>query len=161
VAYARNTKVSVEKSRQDVERVLARYGGRMLATFMPDEGVVLVFEVNVGKAKRMVRFTVPVPRREQVQGRGRIAAEERFERAVKQRWRVLILLLKAKFEAVGAGVKTFDEEFLADVVTHSGQTVGDMTLPKLRDAYAKEGMPMQALPSPAPAPLLLTAGQEG
>lgn len=165
--YASNTRVSVEKSRQDVERLVAKYQGRIMAVFMPDDAVVLVLAFGKrdpakNTAERMVRLTVPLPTREKIaNARRQDAIDARYAQAVRGRWRLLLLLLKAKLEAVANKVRTFDEEFLADVVTHSGRTVGDMTIPSLREAYAAEGMPTQALPPAAPTARQLTAGNGG
>jgi len=46
-----------------------------------------------------------------------LAAEER------RRWLALLLVIKAKLEAVESGIITFEEEFLAHVVMPDGRTV--------------------------------------
>lgn len=79
-----------------------------------------------------VRITVPLPDKADRQfwvtdtGRDRsesVALKE-WEQACKQKYRALSLVVKAKLEAVEAGITTFEEEFMAHLVLPGGQTVG-------------------------------------
>lgn len=59
-------------------------------------------------------------------GRKRYNQVERrreWEQACRAKWRALLLIVKAKLEAVAQGISTVEREFLADVVTINGQTV--------------------------------------
>jgi hypothetical protein len=55
----------------------------------------------------------------------------------------LALCIKAKLEAVEAGIVTFDEEFFAHIVLPGGQTVGERLIPEL--GRALEGRPLPPL----------------
>ena len=83
-------------------------------------------------------------------GRSRSAAAQReeFERAQRQRWRALLLVIKAKLEAVEAGITTVDDEFLAHIlVPGTDQTVGGSVGPDVARAYEVRGhRPLLALP---------------
>ncbi len=57
----------------------------------------------------------------------------------RRRWRQLSSLIKAKLEAVDAGIVTFDEEFLAYMVMPGGETVFEASLPGIAAAYAADG----------------------
>jgi hypothetical protein len=147
--YAAATRVSVEQSRVQLERLIAKYGGQPLAAFTPEDKIVLFFRVGrLDTGDRVLRFVIPVPPLEQFRARrgGRGGEVERRAQAVRQRWRVLLLLLKAKFEAVQVGAASFDEEFLGYIVTHSGSTVADQMVKALQTAYTNEGMPRPMLP---------------
>jgi hypothetical protein len=50
-------------------------------------------------------------------------------------------VIKAKLEAVQAGIVTFEEEFLAHILLPSGETVGEWATPQLEDIYEAGGMP--------------------
>ena len=52
-----------------------------------------------------------------------------------ERSRALALAVKAKLEAVEAGIAEFEDEFLAYVVLPSGETVGDTARPAIAKAY--------------------------
>jgi hypothetical protein len=43
-------------------------------------------------------------------------AQRAWEQAVRQRWRALVLVIKAKLEAVESGITSFEDEFLAHTV---------------------------------------------
>ena len=75
------------------------------------------------------------------------AREAAYNQAVRQRWRALLLVIKAKLEAVDAGISTLEEEFLAATVLPDNRTVGAWLLPQLDRAYASGKLPPM-LPSP-------------
>jgi hypothetical protein len=56
--------------------------------------------------------------------------------ATRQRWRALVLVLKAKLEAVASGISTVESEFLAGIVLPNGMTLGQAVLPRLSDAVS-------------------------
>jgi hypothetical protein len=60
------------------------------------------------------------------------------DQAVRERWRamvlVIMLVIKAKLGVVRSGISTLEEEFLANVVTDSGRTVGEILVPRLSEA---------------------------
>lgn len=66
------------------------------------------------------------------------------------RRRALALVVKAKLEAVAAGITEFDDEFLAHLILPNGTTVGDHVRPAIQHAYETGQMPtaLLALPSP-------------
>jgi hypothetical protein len=68
-----------------------------------------------------------------------------LDQAIRQRWRALLLVIKAKLEAVQGGITEFDAEFLPHIVLPDGQTVGDWIIPQVNTAYELGEMP-QALP---------------
>lgn len=137
--YAERTGVSTEKSKAEIERTLIRYGACKFASAWSDEKAMIQFEMN----NRMVRFTLPVPSKDDPNflltptGRDRSpdAAFREWEQSCRQRWRALALAIKAKLEAVEAGITIFDEEFLAHIVLPTGETVGEFMLPQIDSVY--------------------------
>ena len=129
--YARNTSVPVDRSKAEIERTLARYGAEKFGYLVDRGESVIGFEVR-GRAVRM-RLSMPEkpPASSGRAARGARAAEVKHERAVRQRWRALALVVKAKLEAIESGIATFDDEWLAYLVTKSGTTVGEQVLPQL------------------------------
>lgn len=69
------------------------------------------------------------------------AAEKAHQQAVRQRWRVLALIVKAKLEATETGIITFEEEFLSYIVLPDNSTVGEYMLPQIESAYQNGEMP--------------------
>lgn len=77
---------------------------------------------------RKVRFTLPLPDEAEAEfhrtphrrtRRSSDAALKAWEQACRQRRRALLLAIKAKLEAVAAGIAQFEDEFLAYVVDPS------------------------------------------
>jgi hypothetical protein len=64
-----------------------------------------------------------------------------YEKATRQRWRALALVIKAKLEAVESGITIFEDEFLAHIVLPDGSTAGDWMRPQIAKAYDKNKMP--------------------
>jgi hypothetical protein len=139
VRYAANTKVSSDKSRQEIEAILVRYGASGFIRWA-DDSAVIAFRYN----EKNIKFVLPLPDRNskkfthtESRGRLRHPDDQRkvYEQAVKQRWRALALSIKAKLEAVESGIATFEEEFLPYIVIHDGMTVAQWLLPQLNDFY--------------------------
>lgn len=144
--YASNTQVSSDKSRMEIERTLRRYGADHFGYMTGPGNAVIGFQ----SGGRRVKFTVPMPDRTSREfthtatGRPRKnqnAQEQEWEKACRQRWRALALCVKAKLEAVEAGITTFEEEFMAHIVLPDGSTMADQALPYIEAAYTKNSMP--------------------
>ena len=142
--YASKTTVSVEKSKEEVMTILRRYGCDGFGSFERKDGACVVFEIN----KLSISITVPLPGREEFQetetGKARTesAITREYDQAVKQRWRALLLAIKAKLEAVECGISTIEKEFMPFVVMPDGRTLAEHIQPQLQE-YATSGkMPL-------------------
>jgi hypothetical protein len=147
--YAADTDVSSTRSRDEIERTLVRYGASEFAYGWSSGRAVISFV----KEDRQVRFELPLPDRQSNEflltpskkwARSDAEAEKAYEQAVKQRWRALALVVKAKLEAITAGISTFEEEFLSHIVV-GDRTVGQHVLPRLQAAI-DSNRPMALLP---------------
>lgn len=148
--YAADTSVSSERSRAEIERTLTRWGA---AKFMYgwDSGNPASAIVGFVIRDRQIRFMLTMPDRNSPEftmsahkpPRPRTPAqrEDAYEQAVRQRWRALNLVIKAKLEAVESGISTFDSEFLAQLVLPNGQTVGDAVVPRIIEGIETNRMP--------------------
>jgi hypothetical protein len=155
--YASDTSVSVDRSRLEIERILERYGASSFMYARTEEASVVAFVVDVGDGqRRQVRFVMPMPDRDDPRiartptGKRRDASSmlREFERAQRQRWRALALVIKAKLEAVASGVSEFESEFLAHIVLPDGTTVAEFMRPQIATAYETGKMPRLGLPAP-------------
>lgn len=144
--YAENTSVSSEASRAEIERILFRYGATGFGYMVQPSRAQIMFEIG----NRRIRFTLVLPDRtdrsfthtpERGRERTSAAAEQAYEQAVRQSWRALALVIKAKLEAVAAGITTIEDEFLAHTVLPSGATVGEWARPQIAQVYASGRMP--------------------
>lgn len=137
--YAEHTKVPVSRSRDEVERTLVRYGAKGLFVGQ-DEGIAVIgFRLQKDGAVRVANVKVILP----IESDCHSKAE--FERRLRRSWRVLVMTLKAKLEAVESGISTFDKEFLADLVLGDGSTIGEFMLPQVDEVY-RDGKSPKLLP---------------
>lgn len=129
--YAAKTEVTSSRSREEIEHTLERYGATSFA-YGNEPGRAMIGFV---KDDRTIRFVLPLPDRSAREfthtPTGKVAAETamraKYEQAVRQKWRALALMVKAKLEAVESGIVTFEQEFLAHTVLPSGRTVFEET----------------------------------
>lgn len=154
--YAAGTDVTPDRSRAEIERVLERYGA--------DE-----FQYTVGRARaqiaflmhdRLVQLLLPLPAKDdpkylrtptgRARDRASDAALSAWEQDVRQAWRALSLVIKAKLEAVEAGIVTFEQEWAMHFVLPDGSTVAERVLPGIEQAYATGDVPA-LLPPTRPA----------
>lgn len=150
--FAAQTDVPSERSRAEIDKTLARYKATGFMYGWSEQGAVIAFEMN----GRRIRFDLTLPARnskefQRTPGRGLMRSsaqiEAAYEQAVRQRWRALALVIKAKLEAVESGISVFEEEFLANIVMPNNQKVGQWMIPQIAQAYASGKMPPM-LPKP-------------
>lgn len=143
--FAAATDVTSARSRDEIEATLVRYGASAFMYGWTGTQAQLSFDIN----GRRVRFTLPLPDRnrrefthtpERGLPRNAAAQASAYDQAVRQRWRALALVVKAKLEAVDAGITGFDEEFLSQIVVGE-QTVGEAVIPQLQAAIAEHTPP--------------------
>ncbi len=145
--YAKNTNVSSELSRIEIEKILIRYGAENFAYAMTAGKALIGFAMN----ERQVKFILPLPIKEDYSKSptGRARTEngmlEAWEQACRQRWRALKLVIQAKLEAVECGISVFEDEFMANIVLPDGRTVSDFMTPQIDAAYQLQAPP-QMLP---------------
>ncbi|MEW8228634.1 MAG: hypothetical protein AB2748_23150 [Candidatus Thiodiazotropha endolucinida] len=144
MAYAEKTTVSTEKSRAEIERILQRYGADQFMYGWNEDSAVVAFRAE----GRQIRFSLPMPDRKERRfthhSRGMRtpdAAMKEWEQACRQRWRALALVIKAKLEAVEAGIAVFEDEFMANIVLPNGTTVSQFMRPQIATAYETGDMP--------------------
>lgn len=138
MSYAQRTSVPADRSRADIEHLLQRAGAdQFVVGWSGDTEARVQCRVNA----KFLRFVLPMPPREE----RRFRSQQKYEQEVRRRWRALVLVVKAKLEAVASGISTFEEEFLAHIVMPDGKTVADHARPMIESAY-KSGKVVPLLP---------------
>lgn len=143
MTYAANTDVSPDRSKAEIERTLMRYGADGFMYGWEGDRAIIAFR----SMERRVKFVLPMPNPNEElfrltptgKERSKSAWEAEYNKAIRQRWRAMALVIKAKLEAVEAGIVTFEEEFLAHLVLPSGETVGERTIKQYRKVIAEGG----------------------
>lgn len=142
--YAKNTQVQSGRSRDEIERTLTRYGAQGFIYGWQDNQAAIAFQMN-GKH---VKFIIPMPDRLEFKrtptGRTRSASQinAEHEKAIRQKWRALGLVIKAKLEAVESGITCFEDEFMAHIVLPDGQTVGAWMRPQIESCNMPKLLPI-------------------
>jgi hypothetical protein len=135
MTYAARTDVPVAKTRTEIEALLRKVkASRIIHVDEPSEAIVM-FNLE----GRLIRFTIPVPEN----------ANDQRRRSI---WRAILLVIKAKIEAVAQGITTVEQEWLAHVVLPDGQTVAQWIEPQLQIAYEAGAMPSTPLLLEGPKP---------
>lgn len=130
MSFAEGTSVPVGKTRAEIETLVTRYGaGRFASGWDKDNKAAISFTAN----GRLVRFTLQLvddetakkktPRRHSWQSVTEVQWRKWKDAETRRLWRCLLLAIKAKLEVVASGIATFDEEFLAHIVTPENVTV--------------------------------------
>lgn len=146
MAYAEKTSVSVSRTKADIEDLIQRYGADQFVSGYKGNIAVIGFSM----AGRQIKFILPLPDKAAREywytpGRGQKRTEEAantaWEQACRSRWRALYLIVKAKLEAVEAGISTVEREFFYDIVLPDGRTAGEWMAPQIETAYQTGQMP--------------------
>lgn len=154
MSYAEGTSVSVERSKAEIDALLAKHGAAQRLMGADDErGEAYVLFTIAG---RQVRLHIPLPKlgdfaiperprdwakrtaglQRQWEETQRERRAKAYEQACRERWRAMLLLIKAKLEAIALGISTAEREFLADIALPDGRTVHSFLEEGLRQAYA-------------------------
>lgn len=146
-AYASKTSVTVSRSRDEIERVLLRFGATAQMWGRDDEvGIVLV---RFRRRARGYEFRLQLPRIEEFEltptGKYRskdvqLKAREQEER---RRFRSLANYIKATLDAVDSGIIDFETAFLPHLLLPTGETLARRLEPEIERAL--EGGPAPSL----------------
>jgi hypothetical protein len=142
--YAAQTSVSSDRSRAEIEALLRKHGATGFVYGWQDEGGKALARIEFLMKTRHLRFTVVLPDLmdfSRTPGGRRMRRPDdchrAWEQACRSSWRALLLIIKAKLEAIAVGVSVFDQEFLAFVVMQDGKTIGDLVIPQLTTGRVK------------------------
>lgn len=128
MSFAARTKVPVEKTRMEIEGLVRKYGAKGFVAGWHGSAARIEFLC----ADRHIRLSVVV---------------SDSDRTAPQKWRTLLLMVKAKLAAVEAKVVTFEQAFIGDIVLpETGKTVWETAREPIRLAY--EGKSINLLEGP-------------
>lgn len=161
--YAENTDVSPERSKMEIETLLKRYGADQFMSGWNGRKAMIMFRAN----ERYIRFELQTPEPTDDRFKSKKAPHTRhmfdkatgqrrsievgtgnqaYEQEVRRLWRALALVVKAKLEAVAAGISSFESEFMANIVMPDQRTLAEHLLPQVATIY-KTGKMRPLLPA--------------
>lgn len=142
--YARETKISVTQSMNEIQDILSKHG---ITRFMIElEQNAIYFQLH----DKPVKLSVPKPRLESFRytptGQRRSDAQTQtiIEQQNKARWRLMKEYLKLQLELVKLQVLDIEQAFMANFVLLNGKTLGETWTPELKNVTAD----MLKLPEP-------------
>lgn len=150
--YAQDTHVSIIQSKGEIERMIRKYGADELYSMedKPNRRMLIGFKAS----GRMVRFEISVPAPEEfaVGPSGRSRPERQWtplaEKELRRRWRALLLVIKAKLEAVSSSIAVFEQEFFGYIVMPGGKSVYELARDQVAHALTTNRPPQFLLPGP-------------
>lgn len=116
--YALHTKVECSTTRASIEELVTRHGATSFASASDGQTARILFEAHA----RRIRFEVKT---------------DTDPSENRRRWRCLLMVIRAKLEAVADGLETFEEAFLSQTIIPgtTGETVSQWIGPQLAAAY--------------------------
>jgi hypothetical protein len=145
--FASQTSVSVDKSIAEIRSILSRYGADQFIHGEDSSRGQAIIGFRVGG--KSIKLYLPLPHKKQFmvspagrQRRDMGAVEKAWEQACRQSWRALALIIKAKLEAVAAGITTYEQEFLPNLLLPGGDTIYERMAKGLPDAIAGGKLPI-------------------
>ncbi len=150
--YASGTGVSVGKTKGEIEDLLIRYGAEQFVAGWSEDVAVIGFVFD----GRHIKFELHLPDRQSDEfwyppsrrtRRSKEAAHKAWEQGCRARWRALLLVIKAKLEAVECGISSIEMEFMPWTVIPGGggETVGERVAPELSRAIETGNAPRLTL----------------
>jgi hypothetical protein len=144
-AYARGTKVAPSKTREEIDRALAKAGATK-RVITEDEDLHLAIVAFMLGAPYRLEIPLPFydphhPPKERPTRWHYMTQTQRAEwndGRVRERWRAILLLVKAKLEIVALGVSTVEREFLADLVLPGGTRLHAALAERLVKAFSAD-----------------------
>lgn len=151
--FAAGTSVPVGRTKVEIEHLLEKWRAHRIGMATEERAACVAFSIG----QWHVRFRMPLPHEQDyAKARGGrhnhlfvlTERQKMADQAARERWRALLLTIKAKLVSVENGVETFEEAFLAHLVVPGGATVGQLALPAVLEGLKTGTMP----------PLLLGGG---
>lgn len=150
--YAKGTIVSVDRSEAEIKRAIRRYGGDDIVTGMSARLGICFVQFSYRDLPIEIRVPLPDYKSDRFwktpsgkRRRTEDAARAEWNKACRQQWRVLLLLIKANLEAVENEVLEAQEVWLPWLVLPNGRTIAS-TMKAGMDRLLKSGKLPKALP---------------
>jgi len=131
MAYAKTTKVSVDRSLEEIKKVLRKANVNGIACVERSSIIMIMFEHHSIGVKMFLHFPQPPS------DSANKAAVKAYEQICRSKARSLLLCIKAKIEAVESNIETFEQAFLPHIVLKNGDLVGNRVIPALEQFNEK------------------------
>lgn len=142
MAYAADTTVTIARSKEEIEKIVTRYGATAFMIGWATGGAAVRFDMRGRRIQFLLHLPDPDSFRSTPSGQSRSASAAKVaaDKEHRRLWRALALVIKAKLEAVESGIVTFDQELGMHFVLPNDQTVYDAVRPGIEAAYERGDM---------------------
>ena len=159
--YAAKTEVPASKSYEEVKRTLQRFGASSFGYVETPGAVAIQFEVK--GLRVLMRMALPDRAAFRLSETGRArpdsAIEREWEQATRQRWRTLANAIKAKLAMVDDGLSSVESEFLSNILTADGETVGEKIVPQIHEVARTAELPPMVPAGPRAKVIAIGSGR--
>ncbi len=145
--YAERTSVSPDRSEAEIRALAKRYNVAGFVTGWMGQTHRVEFELS----GRRLRFTLTIPPQDTR------TTKVAYDQDVRRRWRLLVLKIKATFEAVLEDGESVEEAALGHIVLPNNQTLAEWSGPQIDEAYRTKRMP-PLLPGAETMPVIALPG---
>lgn len=161
--YADRTDVPVSRSKQEIEELMTRFGCVRFASISEPQRAAIMFEYHDFRYRVMLPLPHPRDHTRDKSGYGMTVLQQKasLDAETRRRWRSLLLVLKSKLVAVEDGISTMEEEFLANLVLPSGETIGERIVPEARRVATTGDLPPLLPGLPTPGRVIALADRTG
>ena len=133
--YATGTKVDAERSRSELDSLLEKHGATSRGIAVDDERGMAVVGFRLGGLSYRLEVPMPVPEKPKAGAEPRgwntvwcqaerdAWVDKQWRQKCRERWRAILLLTRAKLEAVKLEISTVEREFMPSLVLDDGRTV--------------------------------------
>lgn len=132
--YASGTTITPQRTMEDISRLLKKEGVRSILWIDGEEKIGCEFVMH----ERRLRFVCVLPTRyttgldKSARRMGAVQAEQAHQRLIREHWRGLLLVIKAKIESVTIGIETIEEAFMPQLVMADNRTMAEIVLPQIQ-----------------------------
>ncbi len=161
--YAKGTRVSTDRSKAEVERTIARYGGDDIVTGRSSRKAEAFVQFRYANLPLEIRIRLPNPLDDRFwrtpagrRRRNKVQAATLWEKECRQQWRVLVLLIKANLEAVENGLLKAQEVFLPWLMGPRGKS-----LARELEEHVERWLETGDMPKMLPFPVELNQAAKG
>lgn len=142
--YAEGTDVHPIRTRSEIEVLVTKHGAEGFVAGWQGNKARVMFEMR----GRRLRFEIDLPPQDDPRFTRRgyasvpvAKAKAAFEQYEREQWRLLLMLIKGKLEAIRNNAAIFDDEMLPYTGMPNGQTVAEWLSPQLEDHLRNSTMP--------------------
>ena len=142
--YAERTTIDPMQTQAEIGKLVERHKATGFIAGWQGAQARVMFEMRGRRLRFSITLPPPDDRRFTKSGHIHLSPQQsagKYEQFKREQWRLLLLLIKSKLEAIQNGAAVFEEEMMPYTVMPNGQTVLEWLGPQLEDRLRNGTMP--------------------